>query len=326
VTVRAAYVIPLLLAALIDGSAAAYETDQLTHRATPLRDSAWIAELAMDTVVAHAVERTNARTGCGMSEADTREVLAYELDRLTGGTQLAESRDALRRFGYHRYDAWLEGDPGDQHSFDERDDIFGGLTGWQSLILRVVGPCDTARLDDTLLGVDKIGHFFAVGYDYYRRSRGGTDPERALRWGTRTERTYFGLLTSKTFSYADLAANWAGYRFYLGLLTPGSVVALGEDGCVVQARSWDWSEWVSWEFDEVMNPSVHTSSVQRGVSEYLWENRETICAEYAQWGGEDYQAHLEAVLSAELSEYVVGRHPARTDPYELDSLCEGWSP
>ena len=322
---RASPVILLLALALVGGSAAAWETDQLTQRATPLRDSAWIAELAMDTVVAQAVERTNARTGCRMGEADTRRVLAEELDELTATAQLAEGRSPLRRFGYGRYDAWLEGDPGDQHVFDERQDIFGGLRAWQSVVLRAAGPCDTARLDDTLLGVDKIGHFFALGYDYFRRSRWGEDPERALRWGTRTERTYFGLLTSKAFSYADLAANWEGYRFYAGLLTEGSVVELGPTGCAVQVRGWDWSEWVNWELDEVLNPSVFTSQVQRGVSEHLQENRQEVCAEYAIWG-EGYTAHLADVLAAGAPRYVLGRHPERVDPFQLDALCGGLAP
>ena len=48
---------------------------------------------------------------------------------------------------------------------------------------------------------------------------------RAIKWGQMTERTYFGSLVSGVFSNADLFANFAGMKFYIGLTQP---VKIGE--------------------------------------------------------------------------------------------------
>jgi hypothetical protein len=86
----------------------------------------------------------------------------------------------------------------------------------------------TVRLYGVEFGTDKIDHMFQQGYKYYRlyrdAVRGGRTPEeaqkQAVKWGQMTERTYYGLLVSGVYSNADLAANFAGLRFYQGLSQP----------------------------------------------------------------------------------------------------------
>jgi hypothetical protein len=308
-----------VISALLAAPALAYETDQLTDRAQPLADQAWIANLAMDTVLAQAAVATNEALGCGADEERTRRVLARHIYHLTSRNELVEERSGLRKMGYGRYDAWLEGDVGDQRDFDDRSDIFGGVHLHSSVILNRVGTCGTLRIGDTLLGIDKLTHFLDLGYGYYHRSRWGAHPERALAWGTRTERTWLGKMSSKTFSYADLAANWEGYLFYRDLLTPGSPLQRDDEGCVVRSAPFRWQDWVDWEYDEVLNPSVHTRQVQQDVTAHLESHREQICADYARWGGPWYSEHL-AALDPD-PPYVSGHHPPRTDPYHLDALC-----
>jgi hypothetical protein len=75
------------------------------------------------------------------------------------------------------------------------------------------------------LGTDKIDHFFQQGHEYYtlvmKNESKGKDESRAIAAavtrGVKQEHTYFGTLASGVYSNADLAANYAGMKFYLNL-------------------------------------------------------------------------------------------------------------
>lgn len=312
----------LVCLALLVRPAAAYETDQLTHREDPLEDVLPLANRRMDEILTLAVERTNRRTDCQLGREVTRQVLARQIRRLGGGLGLVPDRGLVRMWGYSRFSAWLERQAVGRRAFLVRDDIFSELGFWQSPILRGVGPSGTFKVAGTLIGADKFDHFFELGYDYYLQSAWGTWPEQGLAFGTASERTFFGMMTSRTFSFADLASNADGYYFFAELLTEGSVLRMGEDGCVQQVRPWDWTEWVTWEWDEVLNPSVYVPVVQGEISEFLAAHREDVCRSYEIWGGPAYQEHLDRVLTA-WPPYAVGPAPARSDPYQLERLCRG---
>ncbi len=95
-------------------------------------------------------------------------------------------------------------------------------------------PLDYATISPTInmygveFGYDKIEHLLQQGYKYYsiRRKaieKGATTAEaekRAIDWGRKTERTYFGLLVSGVYSNGDLFANYIGMKFYEGLTQP----------------------------------------------------------------------------------------------------------
>lgn len=309
----------LLLAAR---PASAYETDQLTHRVTDLPDIVVEANVRMDILLERAMEATNRRTGCKLGLEATRVELARQIRRQGGGFGVVPERGPVRMWGFSRFSAWVESSGVGLNGFIERDDIFSTITLRDSAILKLAGPSGTVRIAGQLVGTDKFDHFFELGYDYYLRSDWGLDPDSAIAWGTATERTYFGTLTSRTFSFADLRSNLDGYWFYATLLEPGSVVALDAAGCAVQARPFDWADYVTWEWDEVLNPSVYVPAVQAAVREVLEQNRETVCAEYARWGGEAYSEHLARVLSS-WPPYALGPAPARSDPFQLQRLCTG---
>ena len=141
-------------------------------------------------------------------------------------------------------------------------------------VVDLKGACDTA-----MERTDKIDHFLATGHSYWRWSHDGADPQRALRRGERTERTVLGRWTSGAFSYADLAANWDGYRFYDSLLVPGSPFQRSPEGCAVRVGTWDWAEWVATDWDELVNPSVYGRRIQRRIAEEVADDRDALCAQ-----------------------------------------------
>lgn len=309
---------------LLFSLAAAYETDQLTDRASPLEDALEPANAQMNAILADAVARTNRETRCAAGDVATRESLARHIFHLTSRDTKIEGRKGLEGFGYGAYSAWLETAPIDKRSFEDRRDIYGAVDADESLILATAGVCSTVQLGGVLLGTDKVDHFLGEGYAYAVVSGWGRKPGRAIRWGTGTELTFFGLLTSAAFSFADLRANWDGYRFYTTLLSPESAFARDQEGCVVQTRPFDWTEWVDTEYDEVLNPSVYVKRVGAEVTNRLDAHREDYCNGYQVWGNGLRDRVLHAIQTE--PPYAARGAPERTDPFQLDALCAGTNP
>lgn len=299
--------------------AGAYETDQLTDRHVPLVDAAPVANARVDEVLDLAAADTNRITECEADDETTRKVLARRIYHYTARRKRVPWRGPVRGFGFGTYSAWLESAPIDLRTFPDRGDIYGGIAVPDSVILGSVGPCSTLNLAGVLLGTDKIDHFWTEGLHYAQRSNWGRAPERALRFGTGTERSYYGMLTSNAFSYADLRANWDGYRFYVGLLGEESVLRRDDDGCVQRVAGFDWADWVDWEYDEVLNPPVFAPRVQELLTYRLKGRRAEYCDSWSEWGP-GFEAHLDEALATD-PVYVRGKAPPRRDPYDLPALC-----
>jgi hypothetical protein len=83
----------------------------------------------------------------------------------------------------------------------------------------------TVRVYGYYLGTDKIDHFFQQGHHYFelvtKDEAKGNDTATAIAaavaLGVKQEHRYYGTLASGVYSNADLAANFAGMKFYLNL-------------------------------------------------------------------------------------------------------------
>jgi hypothetical protein len=305
---------------LLVPEATAYEADNVSDRGRDFVDAAPIANRRMNAILDEAITATNDRLQCATDKRDTRRTLAQEIRQRTSRATPVTYKGWLRSPGYSAYQAWIEEAADiDREPFLDRHDIYGELGFFQAPILFLAGTCSTITLAGERIGTDKVDHFFGEGHKYFLRSHEGQDSDAALAWGTYTERTIFGLMTSATFSFADLRANFDGYRFFAGLLTDGSIVRQDDQGCATRDRDWRWTEWVSPEWDELKNPSVYTPPVQRGVTTMLEHNRDAVCDGYERWGNE-VEAKMQEMLGSELR-YVRGPRPVRTDPFDLAHLC-----
>jgi hypothetical protein len=303
-------------------AALAYETDQLVWRDHQLRDASGYADALMAEVLARSVAAVNARSACGGTDDELRLALARALHDHTSRRVRVVERGAFRSPGFGTFTAALERtDRVDRFAFSRREDLYGSLTVWHSLILTVAGPCSTLEVGGVRTGTDKFDHFLDTGYHYFREVLRRGDDDAGVVRGTATERAFYGLLTSKAFSYADLRANWDGLRFYQGLLGDGSAVRRDEAGCLEVARPFTWREWVSPEWDEVLNPPVYTRLVERGVLRALEDRRTEVCAARERW---DHERWREAALESlpEPAPYVIGPAPGRRDPWQLEALCD----
>ncbi len=78
----------------------------------------------------------------------------------------------------------------------------------------------TVNLHGYYLGTDKIDHFFRQGHEYFELASSSGGVAAAVAHGTKQEHTILGTLTSGVYSNADLAANFAGMKFYQNLRQP----------------------------------------------------------------------------------------------------------
>ncbi len=126
-------------------------------------------------------------------------------------------------------------------------------------------------------------------------------------------------MTSNAFSYADLRANWDGYRFYTSLLGPESVVQKARDGCLQRTRTYDWAAYIDDAYDEVLDPPVFTRKVTSSVRERIAAHRDMVCRGYEAWG--PIYETSRATLASSDPPWVGPSAPQRTDPWGLDHVC-----
>ena len=168
-------------------------------------------------------------------------------------------------------------------------------------------------------GADKWSHFFRLGYRYYQRSSGGTDDDAAIRYGTTTEMGGIGYQTSGALSFADLAANYDGYRFYRDLIGTANAYFALEGRTLRQLRPFRAVEYVRHDWDEYLNPCIYRPSLLQAIRRHLDRDRERVCAEYALWADE---AVLLQTSLHPLSEYTdLSIAPERVDPFRIAELC-----
>ncbi|UCE85663.1 MAG: hypothetical protein JSU66_15235 [Deltaproteobacteria bacterium] len=192
--------LPLFAAA----GAGAAEIDSVTPRAAPLRDSMGPMNAWVNARIREGVERANERDGACDADAlyeQVRRAISFPFigHRIAEELNEAEALDRRRvRFG---------------------ESIYRDLGVFDAVSVHLKDLSAVIRLDDHLVGVDKLGHFFVEGWSYFEiahRDRKGI--ATAMEWGERSERTYFGLHTTAIYSYADLSVNFEGLRFWLRLL------------------------------------------------------------------------------------------------------------
>lgn len=126
------------------------------------------------------------------------------------------------------------------------------------------------RVGDVYLGADKFGHFFTEGYAYYE-IYSDVNQYSALQFGDLSESTFYGELATGVFSYADLAANLNGLRFWNSILAlkkdPLSAAAVTQpyvqciDNQWQLTKEFDWMQYVDPTWDESINCSAFEDDI-----------------------------------------------------------------
>ena len=159
----------------------------------------------------------------------------------------------------------------------ERSDYIGRSVYQDSLTLKTFPLAPTLKLNGVYVGSDKVGHFFSVGRYYYRvylRSRKlRMGHQRAMQnsfeMGLISEKTYYGYMASGVFSFADLQANYDGFRWILSFCNKQTPKLYKENG------KWHWSNdfkianYASPLWDESYNTNSYTRRRGKQVTQHL---------------------------------------------------------
>jgi ankyrin repeat protein len=191
-------------------------------------------------------------------------------------------------------------------------------------IFRIWHAC-TFQAHGVYLGTDKVGHFTDMGFVYYSIHRsavaGGATEEQAIAKVLAEGRSGFvlgeegvlGYLSSGLYSNADLAANWAGFRFYQNLTRPVPIRGVTRPPMVVRdgelwrisphvRRDSDFFSWfVSDHFNEALNPGTFGIDMRGHMRKCVRERASRFLEFYADANGNRRSAAWFEARRAELS-------------------------
>ncbi len=230
----------LLLLSLASPPGGAYETDQFSNRLQQIEDSTALMNRQVTLAVAETITPWH-------GQRDDMAVVDGIYKKI-GGLHWV---DKLERYAMDSEDIERLDTP-------PHDSIYSGHPFWAARVAAIFGVGPTLKVNNTLVGTDKFGHFLSQGRKFYRRWVKMQDESQAAEQSAFTERALFGQMTTGSYSNADLVANYEGYRFYRSLFEddiiagkPAILVWKGDHW--IMQRPFDWADHVNDYWDEALN-------------------------------------------------------------------------
>jgi len=200
---------------------------------------------------------------------------------------------------------------------DRYDSIYRGHPIWATRVAALFGVGPTIKINETLVGSDKLGHFLSQGRKFWRRYQKYVDESKAAERSAYTERALFGQMTTGVYSNADLVANYEGFLFYQSLfhddIVPGKVAILAwqDDHWVIQ-RPFTWADHVNEYWDEALNVNHYDSLLYP----YMKDRLRQFCPDYYR-APDQYEVENESVLNERYAHLQL----RDTSELRLDHLC-----
>jgi|GEM_PF-687737 len=209
----------LILFALISAFAFhagfAAEIDSVTPRKLKLDNSLAIINTIFNQRIQEAIQKANAQQDdiedIEQDEFCDEEVLYTELRKA-----IFQSFTASWGIKGYDLDKQLRSLLARQsYSLSLNDSIYRDIDYLEGFSLNIKELSDVVNINGHLVGLDKMGHFFAEGWQYFKLIQyDDYSIDQALEWGKQQEAGKFGYTTTGIFSFADLVANFNGWRFW----------------------------------------------------------------------------------------------------------------
>ncbi len=173
--------------------------------------------------------------------------------------------------------------------------IFNGfLLGRKKAASSPLALTPLVRVGDVNVGVDKFEHMFGMGYRYFNKYYGKNKSlKKVLKGGVAKEKTFLGgnILATGVFSYADLAANFNGMRFWNHMLQKHDDI-LGEnlgpyitchDNKYKVVKNIDFKNYIDLSMDESINCSKYATKksvrkIKKRLSEFKHSDYSNLCS------------------------------------------------
>jgi hypothetical protein len=289
----------LALLLLAPALAGAYETDQFSNRLAPLGDSTTV----LDERVNQSIAKAALSQGGSSNESRVVDAIYHDI----GGHHWV---DKIERWA-------MKSAAVDRNTPDRYDSIYQGHPFWTTRFAALFGVGPTIKVNDTLIGSDKLGHFLSQGRKFWRRYQKYQDEAQAAEHSAYTERALFGQMTTGVYSNADLVANYEGYRFYRSLFEDDivagkpAILRWADDHWEIQ-RPFTWADHVNAYWDEALNVN-HFDAL---LYPYMKERLLGFCADYFQ-APERYDIADESLLRERYAELQL----RDTSELRLSHLC-----
>ena len=311
-------------------AARALETDQFTLPPDDLVDATPIISKKVMAAIETAVDKCNQQYREHLAKSESAEK-PWEILYHRHQAKEAKAGIAIPKMVYDQIgkglpeasiEIWLrktkfeEGQVLFELPYDKS--IFGMSAATKPLLLGAMAP--TVKLHGVLMGTDKVGHVVQQGYDYlvaYRKAlkEGKTEAKAvraAVKLGVKMERSWGGQWWTGAYSNADLACNYAGFKFYLNLTQPVKIgdkthppilIRQDDQWCVNPAiKGQPLKPFVTLHYDEAFNPAWHDVTMRPFVRNGIRTRGAEWAAHYrtdrtreqkrlkelSTWFGEDY--------------------------------------
>ena len=215
----------MLISALLFRAVYAAEIDSVTPRNIKLDNSLSIINTIVNQRIQEGVQKANAQQDdvdafyyINDIDEDAEEYEACDEEVLYTELRKAIFQSFTASWGLKGYDldkqlrALLARQ---SYSLSLNDSIYRDIDYIEGFSLKLKELSDVVNINGHLIGLDKIGHFFAEGWQYFELTQYDEHTfEQALEWGRQQETGKFGYSTTGIFSFADLVANFNGWRFW----------------------------------------------------------------------------------------------------------------
>ncbi len=240
----------------------AAEVDQFTKRNDPLNDSSLILNQKANEYVQKALLKLNQGSINCQSQAEEKNLYGELRKYFANHTKGELTIFALKSDEVHKRKLKIQ------------DSIFKHWSIWDGFLLGrssandsdlALGPL--IRMDDVVIGTDKLEHLFGRGFSYFSNYYlKGKSLEKTINSGVFGEKTLYGgnKLATGVFSYADLSANFNGMRFWNHMLqrradvlgdNVGPYIVCNNDSKWEQVKSIDFTHYFDESNDEAINCS-----------------------------------------------------------------------
>lgn len=298
---RSALILAVTAMLVEPASASAYESDQYWNRLTEIDDSA--------DLINQRFRRALRDIAAAWRGPEDRREFATRVYKKLGSRHWVDPIERVAMTS-PRFDRLPQ---------SRSKTIYAGIPFWARRVEFFAGIGGTIRVEDHLIGSDKLGHFVSQGWKYHKRHLRGMPDEQVVELGLRNENGWFGALFTGIFSNADLVANYEGYLFYRSLFEDGviddlpAIVVFENDRARVQ-RSFDIRDHVNDYWDEALNPNRYSDYVRR----HLRQRLTLLC--------DDYRASPESWVPQRERELerryrLLGLEPDRD--LRMDRVCGG---
>ncbi len=236
----------------------ATEVDNFTDRDVPLKDSRVVLNLKMQTSINKYIEQTNLSYNCETALRNTKEYFYESLNKEIGG------------YLWSKYELEIDRDNDvEKRHLEKSQSIYKYLTVADGFALYVARLGSVLNVGGFLVGTDKIGHFIGVGKSYFSKMKNNHLSLRdVMRYGEKSERTYFGILSTGIFSYGDLVSNYEGLLYWQNLFDGENPLVKCVDGRLVNGKDFDWLDYITDAWDESINCSVYRNEkIKQKVSD-----------------------------------------------------------